>query len=173
MNIREKFKKERLIFGLYLLALIVAVELALHSFHLPGWPLFMVMIFFFESHMDTAKAPNIIFGGIAGIVCFMLTIQFIQLTSGFVEANTAKIAFICAVVYAIVAFGEIFPKVFNNYAFMYFLISGLAATSQSLQPQPLIWIALVLAGGSLIIMAIIGLHILVAKTLGLPLQAQT
>ncbi|VUD52479.1 hypothetical protein TDB9533_01638 [Thalassocella blandensis] len=180
MNIREKFKKERLVFGAYLLVLIVVMESILHTFHLPGWPVFMVMIFFFESHMDLAKAPNILLGGIVGIICFVLTVEFIQLSAGFIDPGTARIIFICLVVYAIVAFGEIFPKVFNNYAFMYYLISGLAAfsisttstpDSQSTLPHPFIWMLLVLFGGSAVIAAIVGLRILVAKTLGLPLQA--
>ena len=51
----QSIKKERLIFGAYLIVLIIMLELVLHHFHLPAWPVFLVMIFFFESHIDTVQ----------------------------------------------------------------------------------------------------------------------
>lgn len=169
MAIFEKFKKERLVFGLYLLVLIVVFELILHSFHLPGWPLFMVMIFFFESGMNTERAPNIIIGGLVGVLCYMATVQFLTFVAPYFELTAARLFFICLVVYAIVAFGEIAPKVFNNYTFMFFLISGLAGAQSTGLATALIWMGLILVGG-VVVASIIGIRLLTAKSLGIATQ---
>lgn len=122
-----KLRKERLVFGVYLIGLIIAIELLLHHFHLPTWPVFLVMIFFFEAHMDKQRAPHLIMGAVVGIACYVLTVQFVELTGPHIGIATARLVFICLAVYSIVAFGEVLPMVFNNYAFMFFLVSGLAA----------------------------------------------
>ncbi len=166
-------KKERLIFGIYLLVLIVAIELVLHQFHWPAWPVFMVMIFFFEAHMDRAKAPHLLIGAVVGISCYVLTVQFVELAATSLGVATARLIFICTVVYAIVAFGEIIPMVFNNYAFMFYLVSGLAARVGGETPQPLQWMLLAVIGGSLVIVGIIGIGRLMAMTAGLNTSASS
>ncbi len=162
----QSIKKERLIFGAYLIVLIIMLELVLHHFHLPAWPVFLVMIFFFESHMDRTKAPHLILGGLVGIACYLLTLQFVELFASSLGVDTARLIFICMVVYAIVAFGEILPMIFNNYAFMFYLVSGLAAKLDGIPPQPLVWMSLVVLGGGLVIVSILGIARLVALTLG-------
>ena len=171
MMSRQSIKKERLVFGAYLIALIVVLELFLHYFHLPAWPVFLVMIFFFEAHMDRAKTPHLILGGVAGIACYMLTVLFVERFGVSLGLDTARLIFICAVVYAIVAFGEIFPIVFNNYAFMFYLVSGLAAKLDGVPPQPLVWMTLVVLGGGVVIVSIIGIGRLMALTFGAPSAA--
>ena len=42
-----KLDKNRLIFGTLLLVSITIAEIVLHAFHLPGWPILFVMLFFF------------------------------------------------------------------------------------------------------------------------------
>lgn len=158
-------KKERLVFGVYLLLLIVIIELLLHYFHLPAWPVFLVMIFFFESHMNTSRAPHLLVGAMVGVCCYVLTVLFVELTASQLGVETARLVFICAVVYAIVALGEIVPVVFNNYAFMFYLVSGLAARTDA-GPQPLVWLALVAVGGGAVIAAILLINRLVRLTLG-------
>ncbi len=154
-------KKERLIFGLFLLVLIVAIELVLHQFHLSGWPVFLVMIFFFEMHMDKSRAHHIIIGGLVGIAAYLGTVQFVGLTGDALGATNATILFICMVVYCIVAFGEILPQVFNNYAFMYYLVAGTAATAGN--PTPLIWAGQVVIGGAVVIGGILTIATIMAK----------
>ncbi|WP_317931079.1 hypothetical protein [Halioxenophilus sp. WMMB6] len=160
------FNKERLIFGLFLLVVIVAIELILHRWHLSGWPVFMVMIFFFEMHMDKKRAHHIIIGGLVGIACYLGTVKFVELTAPWLGIETARIAFICLAVYAIVAFGEMLPAVFNNYAFMYFLITGLAASTGP--AQPLLWAGQIIIGGGLVIGSILLIGIIMAKISGKP-----
>jgi len=154
-------KKDRLIFGVFLLVLIIAIELVLHEWHLPAWPIFMVMIFFFEMHMDTSRAHRIILGGLVGIGCYVATVKFVETTAPWLGIATARLAFICTVVYAIVAFGEILPAIFNNYAFMFYLISGLAA--QAGKPAPLLWAAMEVVGGALVILGILLIRRIMAK----------
>lgn len=156
--------RTRLIFGVYLLVLIAALELVLHRFHLPSWPVFMIMIFFFEAHMNRERAPHLMVGALVGIACFVATVQFVHLAGPVLGAWPAKLLFICLVVYAIVAFGEAFPVVFNNYAFMFFLVSGLAARDATYHPAPLTWMGLVVAGGAAVILGILLIARLVAKT---------
>ncbi len=164
MGLKLPVSKQRLVFGLYLLVLIVAVEVILHRFHLPVWPVFMVMIFFFETHMNRGRAPHLIVGALTGIAAYLLTVQFVELAASTLGLATARLVVICLVVYAIVAFGEVMPVVFNNYAFMFYLVSGLAAQSGATEPLPLVWMALVVIGGSAVIVGILGIGKLVAKT---------
>ncbi len=157
-----KLRKERLLFGCALLVLIVLVELVLHRFHLPTWPAFLVMIFFFEMHMDRARIPHLLLGGLVGIGCYMLTVQFVQAVAPVWGAELARLVFICAVVYAIVAFGEILPTIFNNYAFMFFLVSGLAARQADSTPAPWTWMAVALVAGTAVIAGILVIRRLLA-----------
>lgn len=167
MTSTKGFNKQRLVFGIYLLVLIVLIEVGLHSLHLPNWPVFMIMIFFFESHMNTARAPRLIVGAVVGICCYMLTVQFVELTISALGLQASRLIVICTVVYAIVAFGEILPMVFNNYAFMFYLVSGLAARLEGSAPQPLIWLAMAFVGGVAVIAAILLIQRLVMLTFGL------
>ncbi|TGD71120.1 hypothetical protein E4634_19960 [Mangrovimicrobium sediminis] len=146
--------KARLVFGLYLLVLIVVLELALHYFHLPAWPAFMVMILFFEAHMNRQRAPHLLVGALVGVACYVATVHFVQLAAPTLGLFTAKLLFICLVVYAIVALGEVLPVLFNNYAFLFYLVSGLAARDATLSPAPLTWAAVALGGGALVILGI-------------------
>ena len=157
-----KPSKQRLIFGLFLLVLIVILELILHHFHLPAWPAFLVMIFFFENHMDPKKASHIIIGGLFGIFCLVMTGAFIKAFAPMIGFMTARLTFICLVVYAIVVFGEMLPQVFNNYAFMFFLVSGLAATVQTPAPNPFLWMGIEVVGGTATILGVIGIGKLMA-----------
>jgi len=156
-------RKERLVFGLLLLVLIVAVELLLHQFHLPNWPVFLTMIFFFETHMNRERIPHLLVGGLVGIGCYVLTVEFVQGMGPLLGAATARLLFICLVVYAIVALGEVLPVVFNNYAFMFLLVSGLASRIEGMEAEPLVWSSVQLVGGAAVILGIIG----IGKVLGL------
>ena len=150
-------RKERLVFGLLLLVLIIAVELPLHYLHLPTWPVFLTMIFFFETHMDRGRIPHLLVGGLVGIGCYVLTVDFVLGAGPLLGAASARLLFICLVVYAIVALGEVLPVVFNNYAFMFLLVSGLAARLEGSEPEPLVWAGVQLIGGALVILGIIGI----------------
>ena len=161
-----KPSKDRLIFGVFLLILIVIIELILHQFHLPAWPAFLVMIFFFETHMNPKTAPNIIIGGIAGICSYLLTVMFVGAFAASIGLMVARLTAICVIVYAIIVFGESIPMVFNNYAFMFYLISGLAATVKEPAPNPYLWMGIVLIAGTLIIFSVIGIGKLMAMMFG-------
>lgn len=159
-------RKERLVFGLYLLVLIVALELTLHHFHLPVWPAFLVMIFFFEAHMDRRKTPHLLLGGFAGIVCYLLTVEFVRAVGPVTGTAAARLVFICLAVYAIVALGEMLPVVFNNYAFTFFLVSGLAARAEDAPPEPWLWIGVELLGGTAVILGVLGIGRIMARHAG-------
>ncbi len=61
-----KLSKDRLIFGVPLIIVVALGMIILGKLGFPNdtWPAFMVMIFFFEAHMDIKKAPHILVGGL-------------------------------------------------------------------------------------------------------------
>jgi hypothetical protein len=159
-----KLDPQRLIFGAYLLILIVAAELVFGHLHLPAWPAFMVMIFFFMEHMDGKKIPHIVIGGSCGIACLIAAKYMVTALAPSLGVEGATILFIVLVVYAIVAFGEIAPKVFNNYAFMYLTVSGVAAKAPD--PNPLQWMAIELVGGGALLAGLVAIGKVMAAAHG-------
>lgn len=168
-----KLNPQRLLFGVFLLVLIVIGEIVLHTFHLPGWPAFMVMIFFFVEHMDVKKIPEILVGGLCGLLSVVLAGIVIPVLAPSMGVFPATILFVVVAVYAIVAFGEVLPIVFNNYAFMYLTVGAAVAKLQGTlaaieakvpgletmlgPPNPFMWIAIELVGGAVFIAGIIGI----------------
>ena len=156
------FNRQRLIFGLYLLVLIAGAELIASHFKLPAWPAFMAMIFFFVEHMDVKKAPHILVGGVFGIGCILLAKPVVGALAPMLGVEMATLAYILAIVYAIVAFGEMAPMFFNNYAFMYLTVTGLAMHLP--QPNPFLWMAVAGIGGGALIAGVVGIVKLMARS---------
>jgi hypothetical protein len=151
----RSFDRQRLIFGLFLLVPIAAFEIVTGHLHLPAWPAFVAMVFFFAEHMDLKKAPAILVGGVAGIGAILLARPTIGALAPLLGPDLARLAFILILVYAIVAFGEMFPIVFNNYAFMYLTVTGVAV--QLPGANPLLWMAVALVGGGLLIASVVAI----------------
>ena len=161
-----KFDRHRLVFGLYLLVLIAAAELIAGHFKLPTWPAFMAMVFFFVEDMNVKKAPHILVGGMFGIGCILLAAPTIGALAPLIGVEYATLAYILGVVYAIVAFGEMVPLLFNNFAFMYLTVTGIAV--QLPLPNPYLWMAITGIGGALLIAGVIG----IGKLMSLPTAAK-
>lgn len=152
-----KLNPQRLIFGLFLLVVVVVMELAFHQFHLSGWPAFMVMVFFFVEHMDIKKASHILVGGAVGILATMGFFIFLQKMVPVMGQMPAILVYICVAIYLIVAFGEVVPMVFNNYAFMYLTVAiGVAAANME-NAKFIQWLGIELVGGAFSIACIIGI----------------
>jgi hypothetical protein len=115
----------------------------------------MIMIFFFVEHMDIKKAPNILVGGLFGIVCIILAKYFVEALAASLGTELSKLLFIIIIVYLIVALGEIIPILFNNYAFMFLTVSAVAIRTPG--ANPLIWMGVELAGGAIFIAGIMGI----------------
>lgn len=150
-----KLDRQRLVFGLYLLVPIAAFEIVTGHLHVPAWPAFVAMVFFFAEHMDPKKALPILVGGAAGIGCILLAKPFIGALSPLIGVELGRLVYILVLVYAIVAFGEMVPMVFNNYAFMYLTITGIAV--QLPGPNPFLWMAITVVGGALLIGSVVGI----------------
>jgi hypothetical protein len=150
-----KLDPQRLIFGLFLIVLIVIAEVVLNHLKLPSWPAFMIMIFFFMEHMDVGKVPGMLVGGLFGIGGIILLKFFIQALAPSLGMELPILIFVAVFVYLIVAFGEMLPIIFNNYAFMFFMISALAVKTPN--PNPFVWMAIEVVGGGIFIAAIVGI----------------
>jgi hypothetical protein len=159
-----KFDRQRLIFGLYLLVLIAAFEIGAGHLHVPAWPAFIAMIFFFVEHMDVKKAPAILVGGVFGIACILLAKPVIGALAPLIGLELGRLVYILLLVYAIVAFGERLPILFNNYAFMYLTVTGLAV--QLPNPNPFLWMAMTAVGGALLVGGVIAIGKLMLASAG-------
>ena len=150
-----KLSKDRLIFGIPLIIVVALGEIISGKLGFPAWPAFMVMIFFFEAHMDMKKAPNILVGGLFGIANIILIKMFLGATSASMGLELAMLVYIVVFVYLIVALGEVVPVIFNNYAFMYFLVAAVAAKGPA--PDVFAWMGVEVVGGAIFIAAILGI----------------
>ena len=74
----------------------------------------------------------------------------------------ATLAYILGIVYAIVAFGEMAPMFFNNYAFMYLTVTGLAMHLP--EPSPYLWMAMAGIGGGALIAGVVGIGKLMERS---------
>lgn len=150
-----KLSKDRLVFGVFLIIVVALGEIILGKLGLPSWPAFMVMIFFFEAHMDMKKAPNILVGGLFGIANLIIIKIFLEATAPSLGLELAKLIYVLVFVYAIVALGEVVPVLFNNYTFMYFLVAAVAAKAPN--PNVFSWMGVEVVGGAIFIAAILGI----------------
>jgi hypothetical protein len=157
-----KFNRQRMIFGLYVLALIVITELITGYFKLPGWPAYVAWVLFFIEHMNAQKASHILVGAIAGLVLIVLAGPVIGLLARVIGPEWGRLVYILAAVYSIFAFGEMIPLVLNNYAFMFLTVSGIAL--QGPNPNPYLWMAMAAVGGGLLI----GATLVIGKFMGGP-----
>jgi len=150
-----KLDSQRLIFGAFLMIPIILAEVVFGHLRLPAWPAFLAMILFFMEHMNPKKVPEILVGAVFGIACIILAGIFIKMLAPSLGLELARLVFIVVIVYLIVAFGEMVPMVFNNYAFLYLTVAGVAATAGN--PQPIVWMAIALVGGAALIGSVVGI----------------
>lgn len=132
------FSKLNIIFLALLLVLIMAGELILEPMHYAAWPAFMIMIFFFMSHMNIKEAPSILIGSAFGLLNIILIVYWFDIAVPLFGGDMAKypapatleamfiskLIYIAVFVALIVFFKDIIPWIFNNYAFMCFTVAG-------------------------------------------------
>lgn len=155
--------KKSVLFGFFLIVFIIIFEIILAALSLPAWPAFMVMIFFFVAHEDTKQGPPIVIGGLAGILCAVLSEIFIDFLMPIMGHEAAKLLFIGLFVYAIVLLKDTIPYVFNSYAFMFFLVSAIARPTATV--SPIVWMAVELIVGIIFILGILSINRIVSAIL--------
>lgn len=156
----EVFGKYRVSFAVLLVALIMVGELFFHHFELPAWPAFMVMVFFFLAHANPAEAKNILAGGAFGIVCAVLsrlTVENVGPALG--DPFYAVLLFVAIFVTSIVLLKDAIPLLFNDYAFMFYLVSANIAKAAGVNllaaAYPLTLLGVQLIGGTIFILGIL------------------
>ena len=161
-----KFNRDRLILGLYVLALIVITELLSSHFKLPAWPAFVAWVLFFGEHMNPRSAPSILIGAAVGIGLVLLAPIVIGALARLIGPEWGQLIYILGAVYAIFAFGQMIPVLLNNHTFMFFTVAGLALTAPN--PNPQLWLLIEAVGGG----ALIGATILVGRIMATPGPAE-
>ena len=156
--------KEKAVFTSLLLLLIVVGEIIFEELHLPIWPAFMAMLFYFMSHMNIKEAPGILIGGFFGIFNLILIKLWIPASAAFLGGPlNAKLVYIVFFIGLIVLLMEVLPWLFNAYAFFYLLVSGLAVAVPEPVPNPYLWIGIELIGGGILIAGVYAARFLTAK----------
>ena len=152
-----RLDKSRLIFGLFLIIVIAIGEIVFHLLHVPSWPAYLIMIFFFMANMDKKQALNMLVGGAFGILMIIIArFAIVALMGAGLDQFVSTLIFIIIFVYCIVALGEVIPFLFNNYAFMAFLFTATYMTVPN-PVNPFVLAAVLLAGGGIFILAILGI----------------
>lgn len=143
--VKKIFNLRKLVLAILLVALIMVAEFILEGNHLATWPAFMIMVYFFMSHTDIKQAPHIIIGSCFGL-CNLILIKYwyglsVPLFGGDMTKLTspetveaifhAKLVYIAIFVIAIIFLRDVINWVFNDYAFMTFIIAGLASGGNS------------------------------------------
>ncbi len=140
-------------FTVLLLALIVLFDyIAEELLHLPTWPGMLCMMFFMLVEEDKKLIPNILFGGCFGLVASWSAPYIIGVFSPAIGDFWGKMIFICLIVLSIVVFRNVAGVVFNTYAFIFCTVASIA--KHVYEPRYLVWIALELVGGFLIMIGV-------------------
>lgn len=137
-KISSVFNKMNIIFLILLLAIVMVGEFVLEGMHLPTWPAFIVMIFFFMAHMNMKEVPAILLGSAFGMINLILIESWVVSTVPLLGGNLtkytdphtveaifySKLIYIALFISLIVFLKDILPWIFNNYAFMSFTIAA-------------------------------------------------
>jgi hypothetical protein len=158
-----------------LLPLIAAAETLLYLIKLPAWPVMLCMVSYFLAEKKREKAGHIILGGLLGeLSCLILNLVFMPLV--WLPLLGEKAHFAGLVLYVLVFVGLIvlldntWPRVFNSFAFLFFLAAALGYKSDALPalfsrtPLPFVWMAETLFGGTAVVLGCIGIGKIVRMT---------
>ena len=139
--VNKIFNKHNVVLGILLVALIIIGEFSLDPNHLATWPAFMIMVFFFMAHGKIKESPAILIGSFFGL-CNLIFIKYWYMASvpffggdmakytspETVEAMfNAKLIYVAVFVLAIIFLKDVLPWIFNDYAFMFFIVAALAS----------------------------------------------
>ncbi|MTI84302.1 MAG: hypothetical protein FH756_10435 [Firmicutes bacterium] len=159
------FSKGKIIFCTLLVALVLIAETVLHLNHLATWPAFACMILYFLAHMDHKQIPHILIGAFFGILNYPLLVMFVKVLAPVIGSFPAQLIYIGLFVGAIVLLKDHLPLVFNTNAFMLLVITAVAAKVPP-APEPYLWIAIQLVGGTALVMGVYGIQKIVASIMG-------
>lgn len=150
-----KVDRNRLIFGVFLVILVAIAFVILGHFKIPSWPAFLVMICFFETHMDKKKIPNILAGGLFGMANLIIIKYWVQFLAPYIGIEVSVLLYMLIFIYAIIGLGESVPILLNNYAFLFFTVVGVVYRLPDFNLFLLMGVQVV--GGAIFIAAILGI----------------
>ena len=158
------FNKEKTSYVLLLLSLIIIAEIVVYVFQIPSWPMFCCMVFFILGEKDTKKIKDIMVGSLFGILTVLLLHGAIGIAEPIfggagIGEFLIKIIIVCIFVACIAFFHEILPYIFNDYAFMFFIIGNVAKVYEN----PLTILLIDLIGGGFMIAGVFAIKTLLNK----------
>jgi hypothetical protein len=157
-----KFSRSRLLFGLFVLAVILLTETVTAHLKVAAWPAYLVWIMFFLEHMNPQRVAHILVGTITAMVLVLLAPRIIGALAQIMGPEGGRLVYILAAVYAIFAFGEMIPVILNNFTFLVLTVAAVALSAPN--AAPLQWLVVAVLGGGLMILA----TLLVGRAMGLP-----
>jgi hypothetical protein len=144
---KESLNRYNVFYGILLVALIIIGEVGIYYLKMPGWPMFAALVLFFLGHLEVKNIPAIFIGGLVGIICSVLLSYLIILLDPILGNFIPTLIFIGTFVFLIVLYKDVFPWVFNSYAFMFFLMTGMARGDAA----PSVLAVIMLLGGGFMI----------------------
>lgn len=143
--VKKIFNMHNVVLGILLVALIIVGEFALELNHLATWPAFMIMVFYFMAHANIKQAPAILLGSFFGLCNLIMIKAWYTVSVPFfggdmakftspetVEAMFhAKLVYVAVFVLSIIFLKDVLSWIFNDYAFMVFLVSALASNGNT------------------------------------------
>lgn len=143
MELKWKFNKNSII-----AALISGVCVCLTIFLLDllkisnSWPAFMPFILFAVSGWKMDQLKSIFAGGVVGTLLGALVLQGIYFLVGKTGTYYTYLVPIFIAVFLLVALGDLFPALFNNYAFCFYTVAFAIEKQKTFE-----WILTMLLGG--------------------------
>jgi len=157
-----KFNRSRLLFGLYVLAVILLTEIVTAYLKVSAWPAYLVWVMFFLEHMNPQRIAHILVGTITGMILILLAPTIIGALARIMGPEAGRLVYILLAVYAIFAFGEMIPVILNNFTFLVITVAAVALAAPNAAPVQ--WLVVAVLGGGLMILA----TLLVGRAMGLP-----
>lgn len=153
MSEKSGFKKETIIAGIIVAIWLILTIIILSLFGISqGWPAFLTLLFFFESGAKTENLKNIFVGAAVGLLLGAAMPVTAKALAPALGLEPALLIVVFAIVFLIIALGDVAHMFFNNYAFVYFTIACIFPKQSTSE-----WLLVLLLGGAFFTGGILGI----------------
>ncbi|MDR3332665.1 MAG: hypothetical protein LBT08_08550 [Synergistaceae bacterium] len=116
------------------------------------WPAyFLVLLYMLRGLTNPKDLKDIYCGGVVGILWSYCVVLFISMLTPIIGSFSA-LGIVCFFsIFLLIVLNDVQPMLFNNYAFIYYLVAALYPEQKSVQ-----WILTLLVGGTAFALMVIG-----------------